>query len=131
MLQVIQDGPQDQSTARAAADRTAKIRDLNDAFRRCPERGLGVSGRIMLTAGIAAMGWGDQSAIIRQVKEFDAFDEGNDSWGEHDFGAFEFKGHKILWKIDAYDRSCANGSPDPTDPAVTCRVVTIMLASEY
>jgi hypothetical protein len=34
----------------------------------------------------------------------------------------------MLWKIDYYDRDRRYGSPDP---AVTPRVLTIMLTSEY
>jgi len=108
-----------------------RIRALNDAFRQCPERGLGVTGRIFLTRGISAKGWGEQAAILQAVKTFNQFDSGNDPWGEHDFGALDFKGERIFWKIDCYSRDLKHGSPDPTDPAVTCRVLTVMLASEY
>jgi len=37
----------------------------------------------------------------------------------------------VFWKIDAYDSELRFGSDDPADPAVTRRVLTIMLASEY
>ena len=37
----------------------------------------------------------------------------------------------VFWKIDAYDRALQSGSEDPANPAVTRRVLTIMLASEY
>ena len=38
---------------------------------------------------------------------------------------------RLFWKIDYYDHSMQHGSPDPADPAVTERVMTIMLAAEY
>ena len=39
---------------------------------------------------------------------------------------------KIVWKIDYYaDKSCRFGSEDPSDPAQSFRVLTIMLAPEY
>jgi hypothetical protein len=34
-------------------------------------------------------------------------------------------------RIDCYDRATEMGSPDPADPAVTARVLTIVLADEY
>ena len=37
----------------------------------------------------------------------------------------------VFWKIDSYDRDLRFGSENPADSAVTRRVLTIMLASEY
>lgn len=50
---------------------------------------------------------------------------------ERDFGAVSFMGEKVLFKIDAYDRDLEFGSPDAADAAMTVRVMTIMLASDY
>ena len=43
----------------------------------------------------------------------------------------EAEGETIFFKIDYYDRTLTCHSPDPADPAVTERVITIMLADEY
>jgi hypothetical protein len=40
-------------------------------------------------------------------------------------------GVRYFWKVDCYDRATEFGSPDPTDPAVTTRVLTILRADEY
>ena len=108
-------------------DSTSRIRELNDALR---TRMLG-RGRLFLTAGIAGKSQGDQAEIMRRVVEFSDFTEDNDPHGEHDFGAFDFAGERIFWKIDYYDLAMKNGSPDPADPMVTTRVLTILLAEEY
>jgi hypothetical protein len=51
--------------------------------------------------------------------------------GEHDFGAVDEGGVRYFWKVDCFDRNTEFGSPDPADPAVTTRVLTIMRADEY
>lgn len=115
-----------QVDASRLADITARIRTLNDAFRRSS-----TGGRMLMTAGVAAMPNDEQLAIVAAVMAFEAFDAGNDPYGEHDFGALRIGVHHLMWKIDTYDRSGRVHSPDPGDPVVTCRVLTIMLAEEY
>jgi hypothetical protein len=111
---------------------TKRIAELNDLCRKAP----GVAGKMFITQGIIALPLSDQSAIREKVETFDAFTPDNDPHREHDFGNFEHQGHKIFWKIDYYDRATFGtgrdmGSEDPSDPAKTLRVLTIMLASEY
>ena len=45
--------------------------------------------------------------------------------------SLEFEGRKFFFKIDCYDTKMEFGSPDPADPEVLARALTIMLASEY
>jgi Protein of unknown function (DUF3768) len=102
------------------------VRALNDEARRyLPD------GRIVVTRGIAALPVDDVAAILDRVRTFDDFAPDNDPYTEHDFGAFEHNGHRVFWKIDYYDREERFGSPDPADPRVTKRVLTVMLAGEY
>jgi hypothetical protein len=108
-------------------ERTKTIAELNDLCRTA----MGVAGRLVQTQGIYAMTSADQSAIREKVERFDAFTEDNDPYGEHDFGAVEHAGERIFWKIDYSARTLCLGSEDPSDPAQTVRVLTIMLASEY
>jgi uncharacterized protein DUF3768 len=106
---------------------TNTIAALNDLCRTA----MGIAGRVVQTQGICAMSPADQSAIREKVERFDTFTSDNDPHHEHDFGAFEHAGERIFWKIDYYDRTLRMGSDDPSDPAQTVRVLTIMLASEY
>jgi hypothetical protein len=108
-------------------DATAKIRELNDAFR-TSFRG---HGDVYLTAGIAALPEEERAEIVRRVQGFDAFTPDNDPHFEHDFGSFECAGKTIFWKLDYYDRDRRLGSPDPADERVTERILTVMLAEEY
>ena len=103
------------------------IRELNDRLRR---DGLG-NGSVVVTEGLQARGPEFLRKAIDAIRTFDSFDEKNDPWGEHDCGAVEIEGEKVFWKIDAYDRTLTRGSENPANEAVTHRVLTIMLASEY
>lgn len=103
------------------------VRDLNDRFRR---DGQG-NGSVMITNGIQAEGEAFMHKAMYAVRTFNAFTADNDPWGERDFGAIEIDGQKVFWKIDCYDRDLKMGSPNPANEAVTHRVLTIMLASEY
>ena len=106
---------------------TRRIAELNDLCRKA----MGIDGRLVQTEGICALPEADQSAIRERVERFDSFTEDNDPHGERDFGAFEHEGNRIFWKIDYYDRTLTWHSPDASDPRLTVRVLTIMLASEY
>jgi hypothetical protein len=88
-------------------------------------------GMIVVTAGVRAMGSGFLEEATSAVAAFDVFDADNDPHGEHDFGALTVRGEKLFFKVDYFDLAMSAHSPDPSDPAVTRRVLTIMLASEY
>jgi hypothetical protein len=105
---------------------TDRIRELNDKLRQHLTTGIAV-----ITPGVAALGREAVDRIVKTIAVFDDFCYANDPHEEHDFGAFEVDGHKLFFKIDYYDTSLTCHSPDPTDPAVTKRVITIMLADEY
>ena len=107
-------------------DKTAKIRQLNDAFRSSFK-----GGRVMLTHGIRSKAEHEVTEILERVVNFNDFNKGNDPYQEHDFGKFEHKGDKIFWKIDYYDKSLKYGSEDASDESITTRVLTIMTANEY
>jgi len=110
---------------------TARIKELNDAFRKGLRPEL---GRIMITAGarhhVAAWPLGELM-LYERVKNFDAFTEDNNPHGENDFGSFEYLGERVFFKLDYYNKTLDGGSEDPADPDQTCRVLTIAMMSEY
>ncbi len=87
--------------------------------------------KLIITRGIDLLGKEAVGCILNLVTHFDDFSEHNDPFGEHDFGAIEYEGNTIFWKIDYYDLDLINHSPGPNDPHVTRRVLTIMLGEEY
>lgn len=112
--------------AQHARVRSTTIAQLNDDFRKTLE-----GGQIVITHGVAALGASGIAGILETVRTFSKFTPDNDPHGEHDFGSCSWGLHRILWKIDYYDVELEYGSPDPTDPSLTRRVLTIMLAAEY
>jgi hypothetical protein len=106
--------------------RTERIRALNDELRQYLLGGLAV-----ITPGVAALGQQAVERIVKTIAVYDDFCHANDPHEEHDFGSFEADGQKIFFKIDYYEKSLTYHSPDPSDPSVTERVITIMLADEY
>ena len=106
--------------------KTDKIRELNDQLRQNF-----AGGTAVMTPGIAALGAEAVARIVKTVAVFDDFCHANDPHEEHDFGAFDADGQRVLFKIDYFDESLSYHSPDPADPSVTKRVITIMLAEEY
>ena len=133
---------QDEQYQKTQLDRSViapnQIRTVIQAFKeRClPEC---FSGRLRLADG--TLKWVPKSLffakdddhadrIVDAIRE--AFGEGNDPHGEHDFLAVEIKGETYFAKIDYYaDDTLSWGSEDPGDPDQTYRVLTIMHAREY
>ncbi|MDA9497731.1 DUF3768 domain-containing protein [Bradyrhizobium sp. CCBAU 11357] len=105
---------------------TDRIRALNDELR---QHLLG--GNAVMTSGIAALGSDAVRRLVRTISVFDDFCHANDPHEEHDFGMFDFEGAQVIFEIDYYDSSMTGHSPSPADPAVTTRVITLMLAEEY
>lgn len=117
-----------------------QIARLNDKARQA----MGLACRAVATEGFRGLPPADQSAVRELIETFDAFTPDNDPHGERDFGAIyqtsdgnwtaarpKEARQKVFWKIDYYDPSLQWGSQDPAKPAITRRVLTIMLAEEY
>ena len=113
----------------------ALIAAQNDAFRRSI---LGThpvadapKGQFVMTPGVAALGPDTQHALTRRVASFDAFNADSDPHGWHEMGVIDFDGTTVWFKIDLYDVDYTYGSPEPSDPQQTRRVLTLLLQSEY
>jgi hypothetical protein len=106
--------------------RAERIARLNDELRKT-----GSGGTIMVTSGVRALPGFDASALLLMLQTYDGFDADNDPHGERDLGDLEYNGAHLSWKIEYYDDELAYHSPDPADAAVTKRVLTLLLASEY
>lgn len=127
----------------AAREQAARIARLNDLARRA----MGVACTVVATAGFRSLSDADQSCVRELIETFDAFTEDNDPHGERDFGCIyqlgdgrwtterprvrEDERERVFWKLDYYDRDLQFASEDAASPAVTRRVLTIMLADEY
>ena len=103
-----------------------KIAMLNDALRKT-----GLGGQLVITSGVSALPDFDPRNLFVALATFDGFDEGNDPYGERDFGDLELCGQTLLWKTDYYDNELEQASSDPADPLMTTRVLTVMLEQEY
>ncbi|MGB3929677.1 MAG: DUF3768 domain-containing protein [Sphingobium sp.] len=119
------------------------IRRLNDAARSHP----GTASIANVTLGFQSLPDADRFAALAAIVGFSRFDEDNDPYGEHDFGAVyrldtgiwtqerprdeKTISQTVFWKVDYYDNTLTYGSEVPWDVRQTKRVLTIMLANEY
>lgn len=110
----------------ATPPRMERIARLNDKLR---ERGEG--GMLMVTAGVRALPDFDPIELAKTLATYAAFDRENDPHGERDFGDISMFGADLFWKIDYFDLDRKFGSEDPASSAITTRVLTVMLVSEY
>lgn len=106
--------------------RAEAIARLNDRLRKG-----GPGGQLVVTNGVYGLPGYDSRELLRALADYDSFDSDNDPHGERDFGDVQVFGTDLFWKIDYYDLKLEYASPDPADPAVTIRVLTVMLESEY
>lgn len=129
-------------SAPAEIDHTSEIAALNDAAR----AGSLATSKTVFTRALAEILAGDdpdagtrqfklmmgQRALRRLINET-PIEPGNDPHAERDFGAVEYEGHKIFWKVDVYtnDGTFSWGSETPWDAQQSFRVVTVMLASDW
>jgi Protein of unknown function (DUF3768) len=90
-----------------SADTISRIRELNDALLTTF-----TGGRVLMTAGVAALPEALTAEVLQRVRSFDKFDRDNDPHGEHDFGTFDIEDETFFWKID-HNRDLDGGSAIP------------------
>ena len=113
----------------------ALIAAQNDAFRcsilgNTPVAGA-PQGQLVMTCGVAALGIDAQLELTRRVATFDGFNGDSDPQGWHEMGVIDLDGTTVWFKVDLYDVDYQYGSPEPSDPEQTRRVLTLLLPSEY
>lgn len=117
------------------AKEAALIAAQNDAFRRSILGTAPVAdapqGQFMMTRGVAELGADARLDLTRRVAAFDAFTTDSDPQGWHEMGVIDLDGTTVWFKIDLYDVDYRYGSSEPSDPAQTRRVLTLLLPSEY
>ena len=108
---------------------TNKIAELNDKLR----QNIFHSGKdkVVLAHEFSLLPFDEQLRILTKVKEFKDFNEGNNPYGERDFGKIEHNGEDYFFKIDYYNLDMDACSDDASNPDITIRVLTIMRADEY
>ena len=102
------------------------IRALND---RCRQTFTGCV--VTVTSGFDALPNDVKACALQKVRSFAEFDDDNDPHHEHDMAFFEEGGERYFFKLDYFDLNMEYQSPDPADPKVTVRSLTIGLASDY
>ncbi|VTO16896.1 Protein of uncharacterised function (DUF3768) [Brevundimonas vancanneytii] len=104
--------------------RAQLIASQNDAFRKAlastVHDGVRLQGFCLTTPGFNAQSFVARATILEALRNFDAFTEGDDPYGQHDFVSVSVAvaGGKlnVLFKIDYFSGSdCFYGSDNPAD----------------
>ena len=102
-------------------DKRGKIIELNDQLRTTFK-----GGRVQMTRGAYDLDKrlrGRALAVMARYNKFDA-----DS--EHDHGVFIFAGYAFEWRIEYRGTDGTGVSPNPADPQVTLRVLTLIAVND-
>jgi hypothetical protein len=123
------------------SNQTDHIRRLNDMARTLPQI---VNATWVMTNGVQRLLAGNDDspagivvardrvmALGHAVASYSDWSDGNDPYGEHDFGAFLLFGERLYFKVDYYHPEHDTMAPVPGNVELCRRVLTIMLAQEY
>lgn len=99
------------------------IRALNDAARSTFTGCL-----VVLTPTFEKLPLTTKTHLLKSVREFTDFDEVRDT--EHRFGVINYQGQEYFFHMAYQDLTLQVHSPDPANPRVTRRVLTVGVSSE-
>jgi hypothetical protein len=98
------------------AGRHVRIVELNDQLR-TTFRG----GRVQMTPSVYELDARLRGRALYLLTRYNGFDEDSD----HDHGVFIFGGYSFEWLVEYRGKDGTGVSPDPADPEVTFRVLTV------
>lgn len=111
----------------SSSQKTIRIRELNDQLRTH-----GIGGQVVAAGSLAYLDEDFRNRVLEAVRTTPVeTGGGDDPYSEHDFGTVKVDGRSYTWKIDYYDAKMEFGSEDPSDPAQTTRILTLMKSSDY
>jgi hypothetical protein len=97
-------------------DRRVRIIELNDRLR-TSFRG----GRVQMTPSVYQLDSRLRGRVLSVLARYNKFSADS----EHDCGTFIFAGFAFEWRIEYRGADGTGVSPDPADPALTYRVLTL------
>jgi len=114
---------------------TQLLRDKNDQFRHAVLTQQPVKGQLVVTRAFSALPPRTQLLLLSRFQSYDqwATDQMESEYDEHDIGHTTLDGERYFFKIDCYadDGTMEWGSDDPTNDAITYRVMTIGHAIDF
>jgi hypothetical protein len=97
-------------------DRRATIIALNDRLRTTFK-----GGRVQMTPSVYELDDRLRGRALSVLARYDSFHPDS----EHDCGTFIFAGYSFEWRIEYRSQDGTGMSPDPADPDMTLRVLTL------
>jgi hypothetical protein len=101
-------------------DRT-KIITLNDQLRTTFN-----GGRVQMSPAVGTLDPQLRGRALSALSRYNKFADG----GEHDWGVFIFAGYSFEWRIEYRAKEGIGVSPDPADPEMTFRVLTLYVVND-
>ena len=106
---------------RKCVDKRASIIELNDQLRTTFK-----GGRVQMTPAVYELGAELRGRALYVMSRYNKFEQDS----EHDCGVFIFAGYSFEWWIEYRGKDGAGISPDPANPEITFRVLTLYAAGD-